>query len=88
MKQLHRIVRKGQSHWVGDGFPVRTLFSYNDDPAAFSPFLMLDYGGPAVFEVLEALKARHHDLVAGAAMNVGHKTHTAVATLEPRGEGG
>ena len=29
---------------------MRTLFSYNDDPAAFSPFLMLDYGGPMNFE--------------------------------------
>lgn len=44
------IQRNTQGHWVGDGFPVRTLFSYNDDPAAFSPFLMLDYGGPVVFE--------------------------------------
>jgi hypothetical protein len=37
------------SHWVGDGFPVRTVF-----PSAgvkdLSPFLMLDYAGPARFE--------------------------------------
>lgn len=50
MKSVSFIQRNTQGHWVGDGFPVRTLFSYNDDPAAFSPFLMLDYGGPAVFE--------------------------------------
>lgn len=50
MKSVSLIQRNTQGHWVGDGFPVRTLFSYNDDPAAFSPFLMLDYGGPAVFE--------------------------------------
>ena len=50
MKKLSFIQRNTQSHWVGDGFPVRTLFSYNDDPAAFSPFLMLDYGGPTRFE--------------------------------------
>ncbi|MEC4748893.1 pirin family protein [Methylomicrobium sp. Wu6] len=49
MKQLHRIVRKGQSHWVGDGFPVRTLFSYNTPDAEVSPFLLLDYAGPAEF---------------------------------------
>jgi redox-sensitive bicupin YhaK (pirin superfamily) len=36
-----------QGHWVGDGFPVRTIFAY-DDPAV-SPFLLLDYAGPAVF---------------------------------------
>jgi redox-sensitive bicupin YhaK (pirin superfamily) len=34
-------------HWVGDGFPVRTIFAY-DDPQV-SPFLLLDYAGPAVF---------------------------------------
>lgn len=50
MKSVQFIQRNTQGHWVGDGFPVRTLFSYNDDPATFSPFLMLDYGGPVVFE--------------------------------------
>lgn len=50
MKSVQFIQRNTQGHWVGDGFPVRTLFSTNDDPAAFSPFLMLDYGGPVVFE--------------------------------------
>lgn len=50
MKSVSFIQRNPHGHWVGDGFPVRTLFSYNDDPAAFSPFLMLDYGGPTVFE--------------------------------------
>jgi redox-sensitive bicupin YhaK (pirin superfamily) len=37
------------AHWVGDGFPVRTLFSYNDAGAELSPFLLLDYGGPREF---------------------------------------
>ena len=38
-------------HWVGDGFPVRSLFSHGNpaDAAALSPFLMLDYAGPAEF---------------------------------------
>lgn len=49
MKQLHRIASTDQSHWVGDGFPVRTLFSYNTPDAELSPFLMLDYAGPAEF---------------------------------------
>ncbi|MGR9015083.1 MAG: pirin family protein [Gammaproteobacteria bacterium] len=49
MKQLHRINRTDKSHWVGDGFPVRTLFSYNTPNAEVSPFLMLDYAGPAEF---------------------------------------
>jgi len=49
MKQLHRISRTNQSHWVGDGFPVRTMFSYNTPDAEVSPFLMLDYAGPTDF---------------------------------------
>ncbi|MDP1771218.1 MAG: pirin family protein [Methylobacter sp.] len=49
MKQLHRITHADESHWVGDGFPVRTLFSYNTPDAEVSPFLMLDYAGPAEF---------------------------------------
>lgn len=37
------------SHWVGDGFPVRTIFpSHNVED--LSPFLMLDYAGPAYFD--------------------------------------
>jgi len=37
-------------HWVGDGFPVRSLFSYNDFGQAISPFLLLDYAGPKNFD--------------------------------------
>jgi redox-sensitive bicupin YhaK (pirin superfamily) len=37
-------------HWVGDGFPVRSLFSYNNHGQAISPFLLLDYAGPQNFE--------------------------------------
>ena len=39
-----------RQHWVGDGFPVRSLFSYNDLGAHVSPFLLLDYAGPHLFE--------------------------------------
>lgn len=37
-------------HWVGDGFPVRTLFSYQSLQEHVSPFLLLDYAGPHYFE--------------------------------------
>lgn len=50
MKQLAFIKRSNGSHWVGDGFPVRNMFSYNDIHEAMSPFLMLDYAGPTHFE--------------------------------------
>lgn len=35
-------------HWVGNGFPVRSMFGH-DQLTALSPFLMLDYAGPAHF---------------------------------------
>eukprot|EP01041_Mallomonas_annulata_P014018 gene14018-29848_t len=50
MKTVSFIQRSAGGHWVGDGFPVRSMFSYNDRPERFSPFLMLDYGGPTRFE--------------------------------------
>jgi redox-sensitive bicupin YhaK (pirin superfamily) len=37
-----------QGHWVGDGFPVRTIFAY-DNAREVSPFLLLDYAGPFQF---------------------------------------
>ena len=43
-----------QRHWVGDGFPVRSLISYHAQGSAISPFLLLDYAGPHVFEPAES----------------------------------
>ena len=37
-------------HWVGDGFPVHSMFSYTGDTKRTSPFLMLDYAAPTRFE--------------------------------------
>jgi redox-sensitive bicupin YhaK (pirin superfamily) len=48
-KAIREIVRDVPQHWVGDGFPVRSLFSYSDGNR-FDPFLLLDYGGPHRFE--------------------------------------
>lgn len=48
-KQLHSIRPQAPGHWVGDGFPVRTLFSYADAGAPVSPFLLLDHAGPVEF---------------------------------------
>jgi redox-sensitive bicupin YhaK (pirin superfamily) len=50
MKKLLRIERDAPPHWVGDGFPVRTIFSTRTLGAEISPFLMLDYAGPAEFK--------------------------------------
>jgi quercetin 2,3-dioxygenase len=49
-KKLQRIQRSTERHWVGDGFPVRTLFGYSNPGAAISPFLLLDYAGPVEFQ--------------------------------------
>ncbi len=38
-----------KAHWVGDGFPVRSLFSYDQLGRHISPFLLLDYAAPTVF---------------------------------------
>jgi redox-sensitive bicupin YhaK (pirin superfamily) len=49
MKKLIAIQRDAAAHWVGDGFPVRTVFSNHSHGQQISPFLMLDYMGPAKF---------------------------------------
>jgi quercetin 2,3-dioxygenase len=48
-KQVLGVHGTASSHWVGDGFPVRTVFP-SHDVTELSPFLMLDYAGPARFE--------------------------------------
>ncbi|HUQ90782.1 MAG TPA: pirin family protein [Bryobacteraceae bacterium] len=49
MKQLIKIVRSAGAHWVGDGFPVQSLFSYDAMGTQMSPFLLLDYAAPTSF---------------------------------------
>ncbi len=49
-KKIQGIYKAPQGHWVGDGFPVRSLFSYHSKGQQISPFLLLDHAGPATFE--------------------------------------
>jgi quercetin 2,3-dioxygenase len=49
VKKLRCIQRSVDHHWVGDGFPVRTLFAYPNLGPVISPFLLLDYAGPRSF---------------------------------------
>lgn len=49
MKKVLGTYSNPNQHWVGDGFPVRSLFSYNSLGGAVSPFLLLDYAGPHNF---------------------------------------
>jgi redox-sensitive bicupin YhaK (pirin superfamily) len=57
MKKLLFSQRNDSGHWVGDGFPVRSIFTYNDIAKEVSPFLLMDYGGPAEFPPLPATAA-------------------------------
>jgi len=49
-KSIIRIDNAPPRHWVGDGFHVHGMFSYNTDAHLYSPFLMLDYGAPYLCE--------------------------------------
>jgi redox-sensitive bicupin YhaK (pirin superfamily) len=48
LKDVAELRHAPSGHWVGDGFPVRTIFAY-DNARATSPFLLMDYAGPAMF---------------------------------------
>ena len=76
MKKLAFIQRSNGSHWVGDGFPVRNLFSYNDIAAQLSPFLLMDHAGPTEFEPSERRRG------------VGAHPHRGIETVTLVYEGG
>jgi redox-sensitive bicupin YhaK (pirin superfamily) len=50
LKEVVDVLRGAVEHWIGDGFPVRTVFSYDRYGQELSPFLLLDYAGPYQFE--------------------------------------
>ena len=49
MKTVLGVYKPGSTHMVGDGFPVRNIFPSQDLAEEISPFLLLDYAGPAAF---------------------------------------
>lgn len=50
-KAIEAVLPAPPEHWVGDGFPVRTMFSVaQHGPDALTPFLMLDLAGPHTFD--------------------------------------
>ncbi len=53
MKKVLGVHSAPPSHWVGDGFPVRSIFSYQVHGKRMSPFLLLDYAGPVDFAAAE-----------------------------------
>jgi hypothetical protein len=51
MRKVLAVHDAAPPHWVGDGFPVRSVFSYDGlGREALSPFLMLDYAAPRHFD--------------------------------------
>ncbi|ASJ76037.1 pirin family protein [Granulosicoccus antarcticus] len=72
MRQILGIHSAPGQHWVGDGFPVRTMLSHHDQGQHISPFIMLDYAGPASFEPTSARRG------VGAHPHKGFETVTIV----------
>jgi redox-sensitive bicupin YhaK (pirin superfamily) len=49
MRQVLGTFSAPRQHWVGDGFPVRSMLSHRTQGQHISPFIMLDYAGPTKF---------------------------------------
>lgn len=53
MKRVLAVRNPPPMHWVGNGFPVRSVFAYHDLGHQLSPFLLLDHAGPYDFAPAE-----------------------------------
>ena len=65
MRSIKNIHSDKESHWVGDGFYVKTLVNHLEDNPDFNyqhtdPFLLLDYGKPTSFEPNPNYESRPH----------------------------
>jgi len=49
-KQVETVLSSPPTHWVGDGFPVSSIFSSQSVRNRLSPYILFDYAGPATFE--------------------------------------
>lgn len=56
MKKVLGIYSAPRPHWVGDGFPARSVFAYNTHRAHLSPFLLMDHAGPFNFPATDAVR--------------------------------
>ena len=72
MRKILGIYSAPRAHWVGDGFPVRTVVSHHDQGQHVSPFIMMDYAGPATFSPTTARRG------VGAHPHKGFETVTIV----------
>lgn len=68
-KKVREIGKAPAGHWVGDGFPVRSIIHPQRYGSALNPFILLDHAGP-------------HDFPpAGAARGVGEHPHKGFETV-------
>lgn len=56
MKTILGIESAPSPHWVGNGFPARSMFSYMSHGRELSPFLLLDYAGPHRFDASDTAR--------------------------------
>lgn len=50
MKKVANVFNAPEKHWVGNGFHVASMFSYNDKDKNLDPFLLMDYNPPKFFQ--------------------------------------
>ncbi len=50
MKKVANVHTAPAKHWVGNGFHVQSMFSYNDTDKNLDPFLLMDYNPPRHFD--------------------------------------
>lgn len=50
MKKVANVFPTPEKHWVGNGFHVASMFSYNDKDKNLDPFLLMDYNPPKFFQ--------------------------------------
>lgn len=50
MKKVANVFSAPEKHWVGNGFHVASMFSYNDKDKNLDPFLLMDYNPPKFFQ--------------------------------------
>lgn len=49
-KQVESVLPSPPTHWVGDGFPVSSVFSPQSVKSRLSPYILFDYAGPVKFD--------------------------------------
>src|SRR5438270_293784 len=72
LKPVEQVQKPPHGHWVGDGFPVRTIFAY-DNAERVTPFLLMDYAGPSDFPASDTRRG------------VGEHPHRGFETVTPVG---